>query len=44
MKQDNLIWKNHTCNLVFITSAGVTSAAAGIPAIAPDTNNDRGLL
>ena len=31
-----------TCNLVLITSAGVTSEAAGIPAMVPATNSDQG--
>ena len=31
-----------TCNLVLMTSAGVTSDAAGIPAIAPAASNVSG--
>ena len=34
----------HTCNLVLITSAGVTREAAGIPAIAPAVSKDSGEL
>ena len=34
----------HTCNLVLITSAGVTREAAGIPAIAPAISKDSGEL
>lgn len=33
-----------TCNRVFITSAGVTRDAAGIPAIQPAASKDNGLL
>ena len=34
----------NTCSLVLITSAGVTREAAGIPAMAPATSNDNGVL
>jgi len=34
----------NTCSRVLITSAGVTREAAGIPAIAPATSNDNGVL
>jgi len=33
-----------TCNLVLITSAGVTSDAAGTPAIAPASRSENGWL
>lgn len=33
-----------TCNLVLMTSAGVTKEAAGTPAIAPAASNVRGWL
>ena len=35
---------SNTCSLVLITSAGVTREAAGIPAMAPATSNDNGVL
>ena len=38
------IYTNITCNLVLITSAGVTRDAAGAPAIAPATSNVHGAL
>lgn len=44
MTPEYVVWPDlaTTCNLVLITSAGVTREAAGTPAIAPANSNDNG--